>query len=148
MDTDKHGNADVITDLHIKFLGKSHWDLLEVKVSGGSRSCVLSLRGYKKIFPNSFTTNGLAKPSVLQSENHFILESYRDGILLVHGTVILKVAHYKTGKLMPIRFFVVDTKKETIISHVASTQLGFLKVLCHNRATQNRQLHSIKTHPP
>ena len=34
----------------------------------------------------------------------------------------LPVAHYNAGKLMPIRFILVDPKNE-VISHVATTQL-------------------------
>ena len=51
--------------------------------------------------------------------------SCKDGILPVLGTVIFKVAHYKTGKVMPIRFFMVDTKNEIIISYAVNTQLRY-----------------------
>ena len=47
---------------------------------------------------------------------------------------------------MPIRFFVVDTKNEVIILHVASTQLRSLNILCHNRGTQHRHLDDIRKH--
>ena len=61
-----------------------------------------------------------------------------------HGTVILTEAHYK---LMPIRFFLVATKNDIIISDVASTERGLHKVLCHNRATQCKHLDAIKNMP-
>ena len=51
----------------------------------------------------------------------------------------------KTGKLKPIRFFIIDTKNE-ITAHVASTQLGLLKMLCHTSTTQHRCLDAIKKH--
>ena len=69
---------------------------------------------------------------------HNLKESYTDGILPVHRTVILKVAYYRTGKLMAIRFFVVDTKNKVIIPHEAGTQILLLKELCHHRAAQHR----------
>ena len=55
--------------------------------------------------------------NAIKSARHGILESYTFGILPVYGTVILKVAHYWTYKIMPIRFFMVDTKNEGIIPH-------------------------------
>ena len=85
------------------------------------------------MFPGNLTDDGLPKPNVFESARNIILESYMDGILPVHGTVILKTAYCRTGKLMPIRFFMVETKNEIIISHATGTQLGLLKVLCHNR---------------
>ena len=51
-------------------------------------------------------------PDALKPVAHIILESYIDGMLPVFGIVILKVAHYITGKLMPIGIFKVDTKSE------------------------------------
>ena len=51
---------------------------------------------------------------------YIILESVTDGTLPVHGTVILKVAHYRTGKLMAIQFFMIYTKYEIMISHAAA----------------------------
>ena len=86
------------------------------------------------------------KPNTLQSARHIILESWTDCILPVHGTCILQETHYTTGKLMPIRFSIVDTKNEVIISHVSSTQPGLLKVLFHNRAAQHRHLDAIRKH--
>ena len=38
--------------------------------------------------------------------------------------------------------------KKDVLSIVGSTQLGFLKVLCKNKATQWRQLPSIRPHTP
>ena len=55
------------------------------------------------VFPNNHTTDVLPNLNTLQSASHIILESYTDGILSVHSRVILKVVHYKTGKLMAIR---------------------------------------------
>ena len=62
------------------------------------------------MFPNNLITNGLPKSINLQSVSHLILECYRDGILLEHTTVILKVVHYETGNFMPKQFFKVDTQ--------------------------------------
>ena len=83
-DTDKHGHTEVITDFHIKFQGKSLQDLLMVRVDGGVESCILSLRAYRRMFPNNLTTNGLTKYDALQSVSHIILESSTDGILPVY----------------------------------------------------------------
>ena len=60
----------------------------------------------------------------------------------MHGTVILRVANYKAGKLMPI----VDIKNEVIISHVAIIQLRYLEVLCHNKAAQHQHLDTVRKH--
>ena len=72
----------------------------------------------------------------------------------VHDTVILKGAHYRTGKLMQIRFFVVDTKNKVIISHTACTQLGLLKYYATIRqpstdakTPSENTLLNQKTHP-
>ena len=116
-----------------------------MKIDAGPEGCILPLRTYRRIFCNNLTIDGLPKSDTLQSDSHVILESYTDGILPVHRTVILEVAHYKTGKLMPIRFFIEDTEKVTV-SHVASTQLGLLMVLSHYTVTQHRQLHFIRPH--
>ena len=67
------------------------------------------------------------KPDALQSVTYIIIESYTDNILPVfYGIAILKVTHYRADNPMPIRCFIVDTKHETIISHVAGTQPGLL----------------------
>ena len=80
-------------------------------------------------YPGILTNDGLPKPNAPQLAKH-ILESYAQGILPVQGAVIPKVAHFKTGKLMPISFLIVNTKNK-FIWHSASTQLELLKVLCH-----------------
>ena len=41
---------------------------------------------------------------------------------------------------MPMRFFVVDTKNEVFVLHVASTQLGLLH---HNRGVHCRHFDTI-----
>ena len=60
------------------------------------------------MFLNYLTTDGLPKPDALQSVTHIILDSYTDNVLLFLA-VILKVAHYRTGKLMPIRSSIINT---------------------------------------
>ena len=71
-----------------------------------------------------------------------------NGILPVYGIIILQIANYRTGKLMPITYFMVDSKNEVIILHVASTQLQL--VLCLNTAAQcsycQETLYKQKTH--
>ena len=67
-------------------------------------------------------------------------ESYTD------GSVVLKFAHYGTGKPMTIRFSIVETMNEVIILHEVSTKLGLLKALCHNRAAQHQHLDANKKH--
>ena len=76
------------------------------------------------MFPGNLTNNGLPKCCVLQSAKTYLKESYTDDILPVHGTVIHEVAHYRTSMLMSMRFFLVATKYEVIISHAARTQEG------------------------
>ena len=105
------------------------------------------------MLPYNLTSNGPLKLSfpktdykTLQSARHIILESSQDSILSVHGAVILKVAHYRTGKLMPMRFFIVDSKHEVMILHAGSTQLGLLDILYHNRIVQYRHLDAITKH--
>ena len=66
------------------------------------------------------------QPSVWSS-NHKHME-----VLPVHYTLIIKATLYRTEKLMPIPFFIVDVKYEVMISHAASTQWSLLKVLCNN----------------
>ena len=137
-DTDKPSHIEVITDLHIKLPGKGHQDLLEVKVESGAESCLLLLTAFRRMFPGNLTTDGLPKPKAFQSTRHTILESYAESIPPLHDIVILKVAHYMISKLLLMRIPLVDIKKEVIILHTANTQLGLLKVLCHNRAAQCR----------
>ena len=146
-DSDKHSCTETITDLHIKLPGNCHQDLLEVKLDGHTESCILPLMEYRRMFPNNLTTDGLLKPIIIQSVNHIILVSYTNGILPVHGTVILKITHHKTGKFMLIRLFVMDIKNEIVISHGASTQLRLLKMLGHNRAIQCTHLDAIQNPP-
>ena len=98
-DTDKHGHTEVIMDLHIKLPRKNHRYLLEVKVNSSAEICVLPLRAYMRMFPNNLTTDG---PPILEYDT--------DSILLVPGTVTLKLAHYRTCKLMPFGFFILETK--------------------------------------
>ena len=93
----------------------------------------------RRMFHKYHTTNGLPKPSILQSANHILLVSYTDGVLPVHTFL-----NGHIGKLMPIWFFIVNTTNATIICHVTNTQLGLLKVLCLNRATHCRHLDAIK----
>ena len=152
--TAQHGYKEVITDLHIKPPGISHWDLLEVEVDGSAENCILPLRAYKRVFAYNLTKDFLPKPNTLQSASHVILKSYTDGILPIHGTFIIKVAQYWTRKLMPIRFFIVDIRNEVIISHEASTQWGIINTLCHNRTAKHLHLDTIRntllnfrTHP-
>ena len=139
---DKHAFSEMITDVHIKLLGKSHRDLLE-----GWWYC--------RKFHNTMNNTQEAVP---QQSNHWCTTQVwcppdsdpHHGTVLhwwhlpTIWTIILKVAYYKNGKLMPIRFFTVDTKNEIVIYHLTSTQLGLQKVLCHNRAKQQRYLHTIR----
>ena len=48
MDTDKHGHTEETRDLHSKLLGKSHRDLLEVKVNNRMETMLYS---YQKTCP-------------------------------------------------------------------------------------------------
>ena len=73
-----------------------------------------------------------------------ILESYTHYILSIHSTVIIKVTHYKTHKLIPTMFFTVGTKNEVIISHAANTQVGLLQVICNSRTGQCRHQDAIE----
>ena len=100
------------------------------------------------MFPNNLTTDGLLKHDALQSAGQIILESSTDTVLPAYGKVFLKVEFYKTGKFTLVIFFTVDTKNEVIISHKASCKLGLLKVLYHNKATQHRQLKSVRIQTP
>ena len=99
-----------------------------MKVHGGVQSCVVLLKAYRRMFPSNLITNGLPKPDALQSANHVIIESHTDGTLQAHWTVILKVAYYKTGRLRPIMFFIIDTKIGVIISHMPIIHLRLLSV--------------------
>ena len=110
-------------------------NLLEVKVNSGTENCMLPLIAYRMMFPNNLIAGGLPKPDTLQSVTHIILDSYTDSILPVFGTVILKVAHYWTGTLMPVHFFVVDIKNKIIISHAVRTQLGLLSIMVQESNT-------------
>ena len=100
---DKHGHTDV-TDLHILLPGKSYHDLLEAKADGAAESYILPLRAYRRMIPGNCTKEDVPKPNALQSAKHIILGSYTDSILPVYGRVILKVAHYMTGKCYIIFF--------------------------------------------
>ena len=92
--TEKHGHTEVLKDFPIELSGKNNPDLLEVNGSGSVENFILlPQRAYRRMFPNNLTTDGLLKPDAFQSASHIILDSFTDGILPVHGTVILKVAH-------------------------------------------------------
>ena len=107
---------------------ESHFDLPKVKVDGSAESCNMSLIA-QRMLPGNLTSGGLLKTNAQHSARHIILESYIDDILPVHNTVVLKIAHYMTGRLMPIKIFRVDTKYEVIISHTTSIQLGLLNIV-------------------
>ena len=96
------------------------------------------------MFPGNHTNKGFSKPYLFQSAKQIILKFYTGGILLVHSTVFLKVAHHKTGELMPKRFIIVDTRNAVIMSDVTCIQLGILKVLCHNRTVQYKDLDAFR----
>ena len=131
MGKDEHSSAEVITDLWIMVLSKNCQDILEGKVDGGAENCILLLRTYRRMFQGNFTNASLPKANALQN----VFECCTDCILSIHRNDIIQDAHYITGKLIPIQFCVRGTKNEEIILHAASTQLGLLKVLCHNGAT-------------
>ena len=78
------------------------------------------------MFLENINNNGLPKPCGLASANFVVLESSTDGVLLVHGTVLIKVAHYKSQKFMPFCFFIVVTLNKIIITQVSITQLESL----------------------
>ena len=109
-------------------------------------SCVLPQKAYQSMFLGTFCNNVLPKPNAPQ-----VSKTYHPGVL--HGwhpistwhTYPINI-HYRMGKLMPIRFLLVDTKNGVTISYMASTQLGLLEVLCYNRNTQQRCLNAIKKH--
>ena len=109
-------------------------------------SYMLPLRAYRRMFPNILTTDGLPKPDALQVARPHDSRVLPKGILPVNRTGILKGAHYKTGKLMPIKFLYWIPNNEVISFHVASTQYGILKVLCYNKTAYCRQINSIRTH--
>ena len=75
------------------------------------------------MFPHNFTADDL--PDAPQPVTHTILESYTDNIVNVFDTIILHLVHYRTGKLMLIRLFEVDTKSEIITSHAAKHDEGY-----------------------
>ena len=68
---------------------------------------------YRQMFLGNLPNDCFLKPNAIQTAKLIILKSHADGILPVHGPGILKIAHYRTGKLMPIRVLIVDTKNET-----------------------------------
>ena len=91
-----------------------------MKVNSGTESCMLCKIAYRRMFLNSITTDGLSKPDASQSLMH--------SILVLHGWHSSPIRPYhRNGKPIPIFFFVVDTKNETIISHAVSTHLGLHK---------------------
>ena len=101
---------------------QNHEIILEVKLDGGAETYIAALWACRRRFPASSTTDSLPKTNVLQPAKPIILEPYTDGILPVHGTIIIHIAHYKTSKIMPIRFFMVYSKHKVMISHIASQQ--------------------------
>ena len=69
------------------------------------------------MFSGNLTNDGLPKSSNQQDMSSKVLT---DDILPLHQTVILKVAHYRTYKLMSIRFFVPGKKVITIDLNIPS----------------------------
>ena len=63
----RYSHTEIITDLYKKLPGKSHRGLVEDKVDGGTKRCVLPLRVYRRKFPNNVTANGLPKLDAFQS---------------------------------------------------------------------------------
>ena len=96
-ETNKHSHTEVITDLCIKLPGKGERYLLEVKINSGAEICVLPLRAHRRMFPNNIPADRLPKlmPSSQWPTSYY---SPTFGIIPVFGTVILKVAQYRTDK--------------------------------------------------
>ena len=63
------------------------------------------------------------------------LECYNDGRLVNHGSITLKLKHYRNNSFQDHQFFIVETPTHReIIGHPASVRLGLIKVMCKNIA--------------
>ena len=64
------------------------------------------------------------------------LECYNNGKLVNHGSITLKLKHYRNDSFQDHQFFIVETpaRREIIIGHPASVRLGLIRVMCKNIA--------------
>ena len=77
---------------------------------------------YHEMLSRTITYNGLLKPSALASAGYIILK-YTWIVVFQYITLIPALAYYKTRKLMPIWFFIVEIKNKEYILCEAGTQL-------------------------
>ena len=142
-DTDPDDRSEIITDITIRMPGKADTMMMEVKVDPGAQPSCIPLHKFKTLFPH-LCRDGLPKEGLLDNtQNEF--QSYNGGDMTCYGHFLIDVKDKVTKKYHPIRFYVMNTDVPRIlISHAASYWLGWVKVLCDNKAPRiKRQVASI-----
>ena len=142
-DTDPDCRSEIITNVTIRVPGKPGTMMMEVKVDPGAQPSCIPLHIFKTLFPH-LCRDGLPKPGLLDNtQNEF--QSYNGGDMTCYRYLLIDVKDKVLKKYHPIRFYVMNTDVPRIlISHAASYWLGFVKVLCDNKAPWiKRQVGSI-----
>ena len=142
-DTDPDNRSEIITDITVRMSGKTGTMMMEVKVDPWAQPSCIPLHKFKTLFPH-LCRDGLPKEGLLDNtQNEF--QSYNGGDMTCYGHFLIDVKDKVTKKYHPIRFYVMNTDVSRIlISHAASYWLGFVKVLCYNKAPRiKRQVASI-----
>ena len=83
------------------------------------------------MFSHALDGDGYPLDGFLRS-SRTMLECYNNGRLVNHGSITLKLQHYKNESFQDHQFFVVETLrcKEIIVGHPDSVRLGLIKVMC------------------
>ena len=134
-DTDPNGRTKIVTRLSIKLPHRRVVDNVHIKVNDGAEANILPLRSFRSMFPHALDGDGYLLEGFLRG-SRTMLECYNDGKLVNHGSITLKLQHYKNNSFQDHKFFVVETPtcKEIIVGHPASVRLDLIKVMCKNIA--------------
>ena len=139
-DVDKDSKTEMITDLQIKLPGHNREVDFEVKVDTGAEMCIMPTRVFRDLLPSQCDRYGVPQ-NLTQPE--YNLQSYSNVRLKQHGTIIIPVKHLTTGRMMDIKWHVVDTPNQAICGHAAATRLGLVSFRCVNKA--RRRVMAVST---
>ena len=117
---------------------------MEVKVDPGSETNCIPLSHFRHLFPQLCKTDGLPKETALEP-TLAQFEAYDGGVMQAHGWIIMPTQNISNQKFHPVRYYVVEREDAWIlISHATASWLGFVKVLCTNKAPKcKRQVASV-----
>ena len=129
------GKTKIITQIGIKLPHRQVVDNLQVKINDGAEANLLPLHSFRSMFQHALDGDGYPLEGFLKCSMKR-LECYNDGKLVNHGSITLKLKHYRNDSFQDHQFFVVETPthREIIIGLLASVRLGLVKVMCKNIA--------------